>query len=384
MTSLPQNSPDIEKWIALVRADGVGPTTFARLLKHFGSVDRALGASVSQFCGIERIGDKTAREIAASIGRFDVEKELALARKLGVWIIHAADERYPKALRSIYDPPPVLYIKGTLERCDSLAVAIVGSRRCSTYGSEQASRFAYTLAAAGFTVVSGMARGIDTAAHRGALSAGGRTIAVQGCGLGKIFPPENDRLFQSISEDGACISELPLEYDARSENFPARNRIIAGLCIGVIVVEATARSGALLTAEAALAYNREVLAVPGKIDSPLAKGTHNLIKQGATLVDSIEDIMDALGSLGDRLKDHVGNVDKEVKKNIDMPLFDISQLNLSESEKAVLGSLDSQPVGVEDVIMQTGLGAGAVNSALISLRLKGLIAQLPGSLFLRR
>jgi DNA processing protein len=384
MTSLPQNSPDIEKWIALVRADGVGPTTFARLLKHFGSVDRALGASVSQFCGIERIGDKTAREIAASIGRFDVEKELALARKLGVWIIHAADERYPKALRSIYDPPPVLYIKGTLERCDSLAVAIVGSRRCSTYGSEQASRFAYTLAAAGFTVVSGMARGIDTAAHRGALSASGRTIAVQGCGLGKIFPPENDRLFQSISEDGACISELPLEYDARSENFPARNRIIAGLCIGVIVVEATARSGALLTAEAALAYNREVLAVPGKIDSPLAKGTHNLIKQGATLVDSIEDIMDALGSLGDRLKDHVGNVDKEVKKNIDMPLFDISQLNLSESEKAVLGSLDSQPVGVEDVIMQTGLGAGAVNSALISLRLKGLIAQLPGSLFLRR
>jgi len=161
-----------------------------------------LGASVSELARVKRIGYTTAERIAADMGRFDVAKELDLADKLGVWIIHAADKRYPPALKAIYDPPPVLYIKGTLRRTDSLAVAIVGSRRCSTYGAEQASRFAHMLASAGFTIVSGMARGIDTAAHRGALTAGGRTIAVQGCGLARIFPPENEKLFGRIAENG--------------------------------------------------------------------------------------------------------------------------------------------------------------------------------------
>ncbi|MBE0534969.1 MAG: DNA-protecting protein DprA [Phycisphaerae bacterium] len=379
-----RHSPDIEKWITLIRAQGVGPTTFARLLKQFGSIDRALTASVAELAKVKGIGLRTAERIRASVGRFDVDKELALADKLNVQLMHAADKRYPPPLRAIYDPPPVLYVKGTLERGDSLAVAIVGSRRCSTYGAEQASRFAHVLASAGFTIVSGMARGIDTAAHRGALTAGGRTIAVQGCGLSQIFPPENGELFHKITQRGACVSELPLQYEALSENFPARNRIIAGLCMAVIVVEATERSGALISAQAAVDNNREVMAIPGKIDSPLSVGTHRLIKQGARLVDCVEDVMETLGRIGDGLKGHVVAAAAEAEAQMDLPLFDAARLNLADGERTVYESLDGEPRHVEEIIGATGLAAGAVNSALVSLRLKGLIKQLPGSMFIRR
>ncbi|HPD47627.1 MAG TPA: DNA-processing protein DprA [Anaerohalosphaeraceae bacterium] len=379
-----EHSPDIEKWLTLIRADGVGPTTFARLLKHFGSLDAALEASVAELAKVKGIGTRTAERIKTSLGAFDVRKELALAEKHGVYLIHAADKRYPPPLRAIYDPPPVLYVKGTLQRSDSLAVAIVGSRRCSTYGAEQAGRFAHLLASAGFTIVSGMARGIDTAAHRGALTAKGRTIAVQGCGLANIFPAENAELFKKITENGACISELPLSYEPLSENFPSRNRIIAGLCMAVLVVEASERSGALITAQAALDNNREVMAVPGKIDSPLSIGSHRLIKQGARLVDSIEDIMETLGRIGDGLKDHALSAAASAESKIDMPLFDAVRLNLSAEERSVYDTLDGEPRHVDEIIAQTTLAAGAVNSALVSLRLKGLIRQLPGSLFTRK
>lgn len=184
------HSVDIEKWLRLIRADGVGPVTFSKLLKHFGLIDDALGSSVSQMTAVEGIGSKTAEQIAASRNRFDTSSELALADRLGVWIIHIEDNRYPSVLRRIYDPPPVLYVKGSLLSEDNLAVAIVGTRRCSLYGQEQAGRLAYLLASAGFTIVSGMARGIDTYAHQAALSSEGRTIAVQGCGLANIFPPK--------------------------------------------------------------------------------------------------------------------------------------------------------------------------------------------------
>jgi len=185
MAKLQPHSADIEKWLKLVRADKVGPATFAKLIKYFGSVDRALGASAGELARIDGIGSRTARLIVETRDRFNVAAELELAQKLGVWIINLDDERYPPVLRRIYDPPPVLYIKGTLTRQDNLAVAIVGSRRCSLYGQQQSSRFAHLLSSAGFTIVSGMARGIDTAAHQGALSAAGRTIAVQGSGLAK-------------------------------------------------------------------------------------------------------------------------------------------------------------------------------------------------------
>ncbi len=299
-----QNSPEVEKWLKLIRADGVGPVTFAKLLEHFGTIDKALGASVSEMSKVDGIGSKTAEQIAATRDKFDTIAELESAERLGVWLIHFNDERYPAVLKRIYDPPPVLYIKGSLSKHDNLSVAIVGCRRCSLYGQEQASRFGHLLASAGFTVCSGMARGIDTAAHQGALSAGGRTIAVEGCGLANIFPPENKKLFELISESGACVSELPLGYEPLSENFPPRNRIIAGLSLGTIVIEAGLKSGALITARAALENNREVMAVPGKIDSPISKGTHQLLKQGAKLVESIEDVMESLGYVGEQLRDY--------------------------------------------------------------------------------
>jgi DNA processing protein len=383
MAKAQENSADIENWLKLIRADGVGPITFAKMLKHFGSTERILGASVSELAKIDGIGFKTAERIVSSRDKFDAAAELELARKLGVWLVNLADERYPPVLKRIYDPPPVLYVNGSLDRQDNLAISIVGSRHCSLYGQEQASRFAHFLGSAGFTICSGMARGIDTAAHQGALSAGGRTIAVQGCGLSKVFPPENEKLFEMIAESGACLSELPLAAEPLATNFPPRNRIIAGLSLGTIVVEAAPRSGALITAKAALDYDREVMAVPGKIDSPLSKGAHQLIKQGATLIESVEDIMEALGQIGEQLQEYVSNAAAEASARVEEPLFDTGRLKLSDAEKKIYDYLTKEPLHIEQIIAETNLTPGLVNATLISLRLKGLIKQLPGSLFAR-
>jgi DNA processing protein len=384
MAQVPENSKDIEKWLKLIRADEVGPVTFGKLLKRFGSVDAALGASVSELMKVEGIGSKTAERIAASRDKFDSRAELELAGKLEVWIVHMEDSRYPPGLRQIYDPPPVLYVKGTLDRADNLAVGIVGCRQCSIYGQEQSSRLAHLLAAAGFTVVSGMARGIDTAAHMGALAAEGRTLAVQGCGLSRVFPPENARLFDLISASGACISELPLRAEPLAENFPPRNRIIAGLSLGTIVVEATLRSGAMITAHAALESNREVMAVPGKIDSPLSQGPHQLIKEGAKLIETVEDVMEALGYIGEQLKDHTALTAKETTDKVETPLFETTKLNLKGDEKTIYDVLSKEPLHIDQLIADTNLPAGAVNAGVVSLRLKGLIKQLPGNLFTKR
>jgi DNA processing protein len=383
MPEAQQNSIDIEKWLKLIRADEVGPVTFAKLIKHFGSVDAALGTSVSELSKIDGIGFKTAERIAASQDKFDVAGELKLAEKLGVWIINLDDQRYPVVLKRIYDPPPVLYVKGTLTREDNLCISIVGTRRCSLYGQEQASRFAHFLSSAGFTICSGMARGIDTAAHQGALSANGRTIAVQGCGLANIFPPENKNLFELIAQSGACISELPLRYEPLSENFPPRNRIIAGLSLGTIVIEAPLNSGAMITAKAAMDYNREVMAVPGKIDSPLSKGTHKLIKEGAKLIESVEDVMEALGYIGEQLAEHVTEAAEKAATKREKPLFDIRDLKLNGNEKMIYDYLHKEPSHIEQIIGDTKLTPGSVNAGLISLRLKGVIKQLPGSLFVK-
>lgn len=381
MARLQANSDGIESWLQLIRADGIGPAIFARLIKRFGTAERALGASVAELARVKGLGFKSAERIAATRDKFDPKPELELAHKLGVWLIHFDDERYPPVLRRIYDPPPVLYVKGSLIRNDNLAVSIVGSRRCSLYGQEQSSRFAHFLASAGFTICSGMARGIDTAAHQGALSAGGRTIAVQGCGLATIFPPENKRLFELIADSGACLSELPLKYEPLKENFPPRNRIIAGLSLGTIVIEAALFSGALITAKAALDYDREVMAVPGKIDSPLSKGAHQLIKQGARLVESVEDVTEALGHIGEQLTEHVGIAAANAVERAEKTLFDASQLKLSDTEWKIYDCLNSEPKHAEQIIAETNLPAGVVNATLISMRLKGLIKQLPGSMF---
>jgi DNA processing protein len=387
MPQVQPNSEGIDNWLRLIRSENVGPTTFLKLLKYFGTVENALGASVSQLCKVEGIGAKTAETITASRNKFNVEAELELAEKNDVWIIHIKDERYPKPLRKIYDPPPILYIRGALSKSDSLAISIVGSRRCSIYGKEQASKLAHFLAAAGFTIVSGMARGIDTAAHHGALSARGRTIAVQGCGLSIIFPPENDKLFEMICQSGACMSELPLGYEPLAENFPSRNRIIAGLSLGTIIVEAAPRSGALITARMAMENNREVMAVPGKVDSPLSKGPHKLIKDGATLVESVEDVIESLGHLSDQLIDHVTNAAKEAQEKAETAqaeLLEKAKLTLAENELAIYKSLDKTPIHIEEIIDKTKLPAGRINAGLVSLQLKGLVKQSPGNMFMKR
>jgi len=381
MERLPDNSGDIDKWLTLYHSDGVGPVTFLKLLKYFGSVDRALGATVRELKKVDGIGSKTAEKIAAARDKFEPQPELELAHKLGVCIMHIRDDRYPTLLKRIYDPPVVLYVKGTLNRADNLSVAIVGSRRCTLYGQEQASRFAHFLAGAGFTICSGMARGIDSAAHQGALSANGRTIAVQGCGLANVFPPENKELFDKITENGACLSELPLRYEPLSENFPPRNRIIAGLSLGTIVIEAGLRSGALITAQSALANNREVMAVPGKVDSPLSKGANSLIKQGARLIDSVEDVVEALGYIGEQLKVHVTAEAEEAENAQRDSLFTEQALRLTGDEQRVYDCLDKEPVHIEEVINRCSLGAGNVNAAVVALRLKGLIKTLPGNHF---
>ncbi|MBN2133554.1 MAG: DNA-processing protein DprA [Sedimentisphaerales bacterium] len=380
---IPENSRDVDKWLRLIRADGVGPVTFVRLLKRFGSVDAALGASVAGLAKVAGIGFKTAERIAASRDRFEAEAELERAEKLGVWLVHMEDARYPTVLKQIYDPPPVLYVKGTLGREDNLGIAIVGSRRCSLYGQEQASRLAHLLAAAGITIVSGLARGIDSAAHQGALAAEGRTLAVQGCGLAQAYPPENRKLFELISGSGACLSELPLQYEPLAENFPTRNRIIAGLSLGTIVIEAGLRSGALITAKTALDSNREVMAVPGKVDSPLSKGPHRLLKDGARLVESVEDVMEALGYVGDQLKEHTATASREAVEKVETPLFETARPKLKGHEQKVYESLGKEPLHVDQIIAETNLPPGAVNAGVMSLRLKGLIKQLPGNLFCR-
>ncbi|HOL30709.1 MAG TPA: DNA-processing protein DprA [Anaerohalosphaeraceae bacterium] len=378
------HSADIEKWLKLIRSDGIGPVLFKRLLDAFGDVDRILAASAARLAEVKGISQTTAQQIARTRNTFNAEKEIEHADKLGVWIVHLHDPRYPPALKAIYDPPPVLYVKGTLTRADTLALAIVGSRRCTLYGTEQAGRFAHLLASAGFTIVSGGARGIDAAAHRGALSAKGRTIVVQGSGLANPFPAENQKLFEQAAESGAVISELPLTYEPLAANFPGRNRIIAGLSLGVLVVEAAHRSGALISAQAALDNNREVMAVPGRIDSPASAGCHQLIKQGARLVDSIDDIMAALGNVGDGLQDYAASAAGQAEQNAQKSLFDVSRLNLTKEENAILDCLNSEPVHVEDLIAQTKLTAGQVHAAAVSLQLKGLIRQLPGGMFVKR
>ncbi len=384
MAQIPENSKDIELWLKLIRADEVGPVTFGRLLARFGSVDAALGASVSGLAKVEGIGFKTAERIAASRDKFDSCAELELAARLGVWLVHMEDPRYPAVLKQTYDPPPVLYVKGTLDRADNLAVAIVGSRRSSLYGQEQASRLAHLLSASGFTIVSGMARGIDTAAHTGALAAEGRTLAVQGCGLSRVFPPENARLFELISACGACISELPLQAEPLAENFPPRNRIIAGLSLGTLVIEAGLRSGAMITAKTALDTNREVMAVPGKVDSPLSRGPHQLIKQGAKLVENVEDIMEALGYIGEQLKEHTALAAEEATEKVEAPLFEPARLSLKGHEKTIYEILGKEPLHLDQLITDTDLPAGSVHASVVSLRLKGLIKQLPGNLFTKR
>ena len=244
-------------------ASGVGPILFGRLIERFGSAQAAMGASATMLEQIEGIGRSTAEQIARERDEVDVAAEVALAEKHGVRILSRDDEEFPPALRHIPDPPICLYVMGRIERVDAIALAVVGARRCTHYGVEQAFRFGYQLAQRGVTIISGLARGVDSQSHRGALKAGGRTLAVLGNGLSRIYPPEHDELARDITRCGAIISELPMLTSPDKSNFLPRNRLIAGLSLGVLVIEAARRSGSLTTARLGTEYDREIFALPG-------------------------------------------------------------------------------------------------------------------------
>ena len=363
-------------WLHLHLTAGVGPTIFRQLLETFGSAEAALRADRSALVSARGIGAVTADKIVSSRSQVDVDKELELVSKSGVTLLSWASPAYPVGLKTIYDPPAVLYVRGELEPEDATALAVVGTRRASRYGLEQAERFGAALARAGFTVVSGLARGIDSAAHLGALKAGGRTIAVLGCGLSRVFPPENADLFRSVAENGAVVSELPMLAEPLAENFPRRNRIISGLSLGVLVIEGPMRSGAMITARMAMEQGREVFALPGRVDNAASQGTNQLIKDGACLVTSLEDILDELGDIGEKMRAGTEQADRPPSA---VPL----PSNLSETEKAILSAATDEPMTVDEVCAATELSAAEVAAALTMLQLKGLMQRMAGARFLR-
>jgi len=366
-----------EKYLRLHLCDEVGPIRFSNLLRELGDIDSVLSAGAGRLKSVKQIGDATAGNILRGRAEIDVPAEVELARRHGVRILCLADEDYPAALRAIPDPPPCLYVRGGIQREDALALAIVGTRRCSHYGREQAERFGALAANAGLTVVSGMARGVDTQAHNGALAAGGRTIAVLGCGLCHLYPPESTELAGRIVEHGAIVSELPMQVAPDAKNFPPRNRIIAGLSLGVLVVEAPSRSGALISARLATEYNREVFAVPGRVDTPHAEGCHELIKMGgAKLVSGLPDILDELGEAGAALMSQLRAEDPSHPRAE-------SVAALSDHEKTVLGSLEPEPLTIEDICERCGLPPQRVAAALTGLQLKGAVRRVEGDSYRR-
>lgn len=353
----------------------VGPMRFGRLIERFGSAEAALGAGAAQLAGVDGIGPNLAASIARQRDQVDVQAELDLAGRHGVRILCREDDEFPAPLHHIPDPPICLYVRGRIQPADAVAVAIVGSRRCTIYGREQAYRFGYQLGQRGVTVVSGLARGIDGEGHKGAMAAKGRTLAVLGNGLATLYPPEHKALADQILECGAIISELPMSAPPDRANFLPRNRLIAGLSLGTLVIEAALRSGSLSTARWAAEYNREVFAVPGRIDSDYSAGTNALIRdQHAKLVTNPADILDELGEAGKALR--AG----ERPGEIEAPLF---QGTLSTDEGHIYDVLTAQEQSIEMIADRTGQTAAKVASTLITLQLKGLVRQLPGNLFMR-
>ncbi len=366
---------NLESLLTLNAICELGSIRIKNLLAHFGSAEKVLSASENELRNVDGVNLSACQNIIRKKNKFDVEKELSLAKKHDIKIISIQDKDYPENLKTIYDPPTILYLKGEFLKQDDLSIAIVGSRRASIYGISCAEKFAFALAELGITVVSGMARGVDSASHRGALKAKGRTIAVLGSGLLNIYPPENEKLFEQIYQSGAVISEFPLETKPLATNFPRRNRIISGLSLGVVVAEASRNSGALITADLALEQGREVFAIPGKVDSVNSFGVNALIKQGAKLVSSVEDI---ISELHPRLK----NLLKEPEK-LKEKIISKADLNLNIDEQALYSLLDDKAKQIEQLVEESRLPVSNVMSILTKLELNRVIKQLPGKLFVR-
>ena len=362
---------------------GVGPVRMAQLLQEHGTPEAALAAGPVAWDRPALRGRRTPR-VPPPVS---LEEELALIERERVHLVTVVDADYPAALRTIHDPPPVLYVRGHLLPEDAAAVAIVGTRMATAHGLAVAERLGRELAAHGLTIVSGLARGIDSAAHRGALRAGGRTIAVLGSGLLRLFPPEHQALAAQIAEHGAVLSEFPLQMSPRRETFPQRNRVIAGLSLGTVVVEAPARSGALITASFALEQGREVFAVPGPAGAVGSQGPHQLLRDGARLAESAEDV---LAELRGPLAACVAQMTRDQPTPVAAAAVPLAVAvppagtpRLTAEEAPVYARLSTQPAAVEWLVAQTGAPPGRLLRVLLALELRGLIRQMPGQQFVR-
>jgi len=362
---------DIFYWLALSLTPGVGSILIKRLLDRFKTPEAVFRAPVKELLSIEGLGEKVAKEIRKGLLDKAVEKELNFLKELGGTILTIKEDAYPKRLKDIYDPPALLYVRGALKKEDELAVAIVGSRKTSPYGRWITERVSQELARRGVTVVSGMARGIDSAGHKGAISGGGRTIAVLGCGVDVVYPSENRNLFHQIIDRGAILSEFPMGSPPEGGHFPRRNRIISGLSIGVVVVQASAESGSLITASYALEQGREVFAVPGNVGAEGSRGTNRLIKEGAKLVETSEDILEEI------LPQWTG--ERERIQEVEPPWKD-----LDKEELTLYQLLGESPMHIDVIIRESRFDPGRVSSLLLNLELKGLISQWPGKCFSKK
>ncbi|MBL7077201.1 MAG: DNA-protecting protein DprA [Kiritimatiellae bacterium] len=354
-----------DAYVALNLMERVGPVTVRSLVQALGSATAIFEASKPDLLGVKGVGAGLAESIQRQCRRIDWQGEQERAAAKGIRIITPMDPEYPEALSRIYDPPLALYVRGTLQEGDKHAMAIVGTRRGTHYGRDTAKRFASGLAQAGYTIVSGLARGVDTVAHEGALEVQGRTLAVLGSGMDHLYPACNAELAERIAERGAVISEFPLARQPDKTTFPMRNRIISGLSKAIVVVEAGRRSGALITADAALEQGRDVFAVPGRIDNRYAEGPHALIRKGAVLVRGVQDILDECGTLWGGALSRATALPREL-------------CTLNEEESGLLELLGDGEQGVDELIRQSGLQASRVGSVLLGLEMKRMIRMLPG------
>jgi DNA processing protein len=368
---------DFRSWLALCAIKGVGESTLFRLVHALGSPQRVMEASSDELMrlGCSAGAAKALRARADHSTLRWIEQGLGQLDRVKGTVVTCLDGRYPERLKAIPDPPLLLYVTGSLDPKDDLAIAVVGARRATASGRVATETLSHDLAAAGLTVVSGLARGIDAAAHRGALDANGRTIAVMGCGIEQTYPPEHEKLRVEIEAQGAVISELPIGAAPHSYHFPRRNRIISGLCLGVVVTEATMQSGSLITARLALDQGREVFAVPGSIHAENSRGPNSLIKQGAKLVESAQDVLDELlPQLDDRLRSHLP---EQVRQREE------TDASLDALEARVYDLLSHEPLHIDELIERSGMTAGEVTAVLLGLELKQHARQLPGPSYLR-
>ncbi len=351
---------------------GIGPVLRNRLLEAFGDAESVLAQPITQLQQVPGMGRATAEAVARAREEIDLDMLLEECSRSSIDIVLEIDPHYPQRLREIPAPPGALFYRGVWQDPEPLAVAVVGTRQPTLYGRRQATRFATALAARGVTVISGLARGIDATAHRAVLEQNGRTIAVLGSGLLHVYPPEHDRLLEQIVEHGLAVSEYPPHRPPKSTSFPQRNRIISGLAWGVLVVEGSRRSGALVTARHALEQNREVMALPGPVDSGASAGCHRLLREGAQLVESPEEILELLGPLPQPAQ-HAGRT-----------LLRPAELNLNEQEQAVLDSVGLQPTPIDGIIASSDLPAARVLATLTVLEMKRLIERVSGQFVVRR